>query len=318
MLAFSWEEASNTCSHASAVLASLVAAASPLVTRTAKTRVAASCRRVEAQPFTGSESTAPASTQMSTGNEYPNEPFTRWQRQRTRLASESKPVTLTTQEARLEMDHKDATMSRGTRVSMAVVSLSLVVCACGAVTPPSASSPTATPTSPTATPTSVDSSVASLMLTTTEYAAALSGFSGAKPATRVSDAEVSGQAGTDQREFFASDGSALAAMQLYVQESAQETDDGYSSLLSNSCPPGGHTTSTHPKIGTAEKTDEFTCLANGIIQVEFEQGLIIGDFATSPASGAVALARAESANLPAETSPAASLTRPTALGAGSA
>jgi hypothetical protein len=184
------------------------------------------------------------------------------------------------------MDHKDATMSRGTRVSMAVVSLSLVVCACGAVTPPSASSPTATPTSPTA--------------------------------TRVSDAEVSGQAGTDQREFFASDGSALAAMQLYVQESAQETDDGYSSLLSNSCPPGGHTTSTHPKIGTAEKTDEFTCLANGIIQVEFEQGLIIGDFATSPASGAVALARAESANLPAETSPAASLTRPTALGAGSA
>jgi hypothetical protein len=64
---------------------SVRSAGGPLVTRTAKTRVAASCRRVEAQPFTGSESTAPVSTQMSTGNEYPNEPFTRWQRQRTRL-----------------------------------------------------------------------------------------------------------------------------------------------------------------------------------------------------------------------------------------
>src|ERR1700692_96356 len=86
MLAFSWEEAINTCSHASAVVASLVAAASPPVTRTAKTRVAASCRRVETQSFTGSESTAPANTQtqMSTRNEYPNEPFTRWRHQRTR------------------------------------------------------------------------------------------------------------------------------------------------------------------------------------------------------------------------------------------
>jgi hypothetical protein len=156
------------------------------------------------------------------------------------------------------------------------------------------------------------------MLTTSEYAAAMRGFSGAKPAARVSDAEVLGQAGTDQREFFATDGSGLAAIQLYVQESVQATDEGYPSLLSNSCPPGGHTTSTHPKIGTAEKTDEFTCLANGIIQVAFEQGLIIGEFATSPVGAAEALARAESSKLPAGTWPAASLTRPTAPGAGSA
>jgi hypothetical protein len=69
---------------------------------------------------------------MSIGNEYPNEPFTRCRHQRTRLPSESKPVTLTYQEARLEVDHKDATMSRGTRVSMAVctglAALGLVAC----------------------------------------------------------------------------------------------------------------------------------------------------------------------------------------------
>jgi hypothetical protein len=99
------------------------------------TRVAASCHRVETLPFTGSESTAPVSAQMSIGNEYPNEPFPRWRHQRTRLASESKPVTLRYEEARLEVDHQDVTKSRGARASIAVVSTSLVVCACGAVTP---------------------------------------------------------------------------------------------------------------------------------------------------------------------------------------
>src|SRR5258708_34253576 len=50
MLAFSWEEAISTCSHASAVLASLVAAVSPPVTTTAKTRGAATRTRAGAQP----------------------------------------------------------------------------------------------------------------------------------------------------------------------------------------------------------------------------------------------------------------------------
>ena len=247
-------------------------------------------------------------------------------------------MTLTDKEARLEMDHQDVTMGRRTKVCMAVVSLSLVVCACGAVAPPSGSSPnpaatfasaapatataapasaTTAPTSATAAaPTSVDASVASLVLTIKEYAAALSRLGNAKRAARVTDAEVVGQAGTDQREFFASDGSPLAAVQLYVQNSVAATDEGYSSLLSNSCPPGGHTTSTYPKIGTAKRTDEFRCHANGTIQVAFEQGLFIGAFVTSPASGAEALARAESSKLQAETVPAASPT-PSALAAGS-
>jgi hypothetical protein len=60
---------------------------------------------------------------MSIGNEYPNEPFPRWRHQRTLLACESKRVTLAYQEASLNVDHRDATMSRGTRVSMAGVSL---------------------------------------------------------------------------------------------------------------------------------------------------------------------------------------------------
>jgi hypothetical protein len=42
---------------------------------------------------------------MSTRNEYPNEPFTRWRQHRTRLASASKQVTLTYEEARVEVDH---------------------------------------------------------------------------------------------------------------------------------------------------------------------------------------------------------------------
>jgi hypothetical protein len=180
------------------------------------------------------------------------------------------------------VDHKDATMSRGTRVSMAVVSLSLVVCACGAVTPP--------------TPTSVDSSVASLMLTTTEYAAALSGLSGAKPATRVSDAEVLGQAGTDVRNFFGTDGSLIAKIALYPYVSPAAAASGYPDLVSASCGTD-RSIGTPPKIGTANQSAELECLADATFVVVFQQGAVEAAVASRVPKISEELAVAESAKL---------------------
>jgi hypothetical protein len=177
-------------------------------------------------------------------------------------------------------------VTSGTHLFRAVVSVSLVMCACGGATAPLASSPTPI------------TSVTALMLTPTEYTAAVSLFNGA-PAVRVTDAEISGQAGTDARLFFASDGSTLAQVQLFVLH--RQAADFYQFLLSNSCPSGGPTTFTHLKIGSAQKADEYGCLKNPGTRVAFEQavppGLIIGDALTSPASGAEAIARAESAKI---------------------
>lgn len=176
-------------------------------------------------------------------------------------------------------------MTSGTDVFRAVVSLSLVICACGGATAPPASSPTPI------------ASLAALMLTTTEFTAALSGDPRAVPAARFTD---SGAAGTDTRRYFASDGSTLAQVQLFLLH-AQAADGFYLYLLSNSCPPGGHTTLTHLKIGTTAKADEYGCLKNPGFRVTFEQAIqpdsIIGDVLTSPESGAEALARAESAKI---------------------
>jgi hypothetical protein len=167
-----------------------------------------------------------------------------------------------------------------------VASLSLVICACGGATATPASSPTPI------------TSVAALMLTPAEYTTAVSLIFGAH-AVRVTDAKISGQAGTDERLFFASDGSTLAKVQLFVLH--RQAADFYSFLLNNGCPPGGHTAFTHLKIGSAQKADEFGCLKNPGIRVAFEQtypqGLIIGDALTSVASGAEAIARAESAKI---------------------
>jgi hypothetical protein len=175
-------------------------------------------------------------------------------------------------------------MTSGTHLFRAVVSLSLIVCACGGATRP-ASSPTPI------------TSLAALMLTTSEFTAAVSGDPRAVPATRFTD---SGQAGMDTRRFFAGDGSTLAQVQLFLLHT-QAADSFYAYLLSSSCPPGGQTTLTHLKVGTAAKADEYGCVKNAGFRVAFEQAIqpdsIIGDVVTSPESGAEALARAESAKI---------------------
>jgi hypothetical protein len=136
------------------------------------------------------------------------------------------------------------------------------------------------------------------MLTPIEYTAA-GHLLNAAPAVRATDAEVAGQAGTDERVFLAMDGSALAAVQLFLLHT--QAADFYQYLLRNSCPSGDPTAFTHLKIGSAQKADEYGCLTNPGTRVAFEQafqqGLIVGEVITSPASGAEAVASAELAKI---------------------
>jgi hypothetical protein len=177
-------------------------------------------------------------------------------------------------------------VSTRTGASLAVVLLSLLVCACGAATPPPAS------------PTPI-TSITEFMLTTTEYTAAVSAVN-APPAVRVTDGELVGP-GSDARDFYASDGSQLAEVRLYALDLTSNANDFYTRLLSDTCPPGGTTAFTPLKIGSARSADEFGCLKNRGTRVAFElalpQGFIIGLALTSPASGAEVIAKAEAAKI---------------------
>ena len=138
------------------------------------------------------------------------------------------------------------------------------------------------------------------MLTSTEYTAAVSALN-APPAVRVTDGEISGQAGTDARFFYATDGSELAEVRLFALDLTSNADAFYMGLLSNTCPPGGHTAFTPLKIASAQRADEYGCLKNRGTRVAFELALkpafIVGDALTSPAIGAEVIARAECAKI---------------------
>jgi hypothetical protein len=145
------------------------------------------------------------------------------------------------------------------------------------------------------TPTShVDSSVTALMLTATEASAAVSG---ALPIGQFTDAEVGGQAGTDQRTFLASDGTVSLVIALYVDSSRAAAATDYPSFMSAGCPPGGQIKSSHPTIGKADKSDEAECVTGGSIEVSFIQGVMICGVSSASTSVTEDLARAESAKI---------------------
>jgi hypothetical protein len=148
--------------------------------------------------------------------------------------------------------------------------------------------------SPTPTSQRVDSSVTALMLTATEASAAVSG---ALPIGQFTDAEVGGQAGTDQRTFLASDGTVSLVITLYVDSSRAAAATDYPSFVSAGCPPGGQIKSSHPTIGKADKADEFECVTGGDIQVAFIQGVMMCGVSSASTSVTEALARAESAKI---------------------
>jgi hypothetical protein len=136
----------------------------------------------------------------------------------------------------------------------------------------------------------LDSSVIALMLTAKEVTAALPAF--AAPVTKYTDAEINGLPGTDHRTFLASDGTEYADIGLFGYASSQAAANDYPNLVSSSCA----TTSTHPKIGTATRTDEFGC-SNGIFGITFQQGVINCAVAATSATAVEDLARAESAKI---------------------
>jgi hypothetical protein len=148
--------------------------------------------------------------------------------------------------------------------------------------------------SPTPTSQRVDSSVTALMLTATEASAAVSG---ALPLAQFTDAEVSEQAGTDQRTFLASDGTVSLVIALYVDSSSTAAATDYPSFVSAGCPPGGQVKSSHPTIGKAGKANEFECVTGGDLQVAFIQGVTMCGVSSASTSITEALARAESAKI---------------------
>jgi hypothetical protein len=148
--------------------------------------------------------------------------------------------------------------------------------------------------SSTATPQRVDSSVTALMLTPAEASAAAGS---AVSTSQFTDAEVGGQAGTDQRTFLTSDGTASLVIALYVDSSLAAAAADYPSFVSAGCPPGGDVNASHPTIGKAGKTDEFDCVVGGAIQVAFIQGVTLCGVSSASASVSEAVARAESAKI---------------------
>jgi hypothetical protein len=147
---------------------------------------------------------------------------------------------------------------------------------------------------PTPTPLRVDSSVTALMLSAAEASAAVSG---ALSISQFTDAEVGGQAGTDQRTFLASDGTPSIAIALYMGSSRAAAAAEYPNFVTAGCPPGGQIKSSRPTIGKADQADEFECVTGGDIQIAFIQGVIMCGVSSASASVTESLARAESAKL---------------------
>jgi hypothetical protein len=148
--------------------------------------------------------------------------------------------------------------------------------------------------SPTPTSQRVDASVTALMPTATEASAAASG---ALSIGQFTDAEIGGQAGTDQRTFLASDGTVSLVIVLYVDSSRGTAAADYPNFVIAGCPPGGQIKSSHPTIGKADKADEFECVIGGNSEVAFIQGVMLCGVSSASTSVAEALARAESAKI---------------------
>lgn len=139
----------------------------------------------------------------------------------------------------------------------------------------------------------VNPTLTAAMLTPTEVTAALPSLS--TPVTNYLDAQVNGQYGTDQREYFGPDGTDQVDIDLFAYVNPQAAAHDYPNLVSAACGPGDGKPA-HPKIGTATQTDELQC-TTGVFWITFQQGSLTCALSTGSAGILEALAKAESAKI---------------------